>query len=126
MPSNRVTTLPWGGERFSKVFCLFTVSLLLSVLVGSLALMYAPTSAYAEEQTDKATTEVYLVKTDDGTTPKGETTTITTTTTTDNPSTTTKTGDSTPVIPFVVAGIVMAAVSIVAAKKLATIGGENL
>ena len=115
-----------GGGCFSKAFFLFTVSLLLSAIVGSLALMYAPTSAYAEEQTDKATTEVYLVKTDDGTTPEGETTTITTTTTTDNPSTTTKTGDSTPVIPFVVAGIVMAAVSIVAAKKLATIGGENL
>ena len=120
---NMLATL-WGG-RFSKPFCLFAVSLSLSILVGSSALTFAPTSAYAEEQTGEATTEVYLVKTDDGATPS-TTTTTTTITTTDNPSTTTKTGDTTPVAPFVVAGIVMAAVSIVAARKLATIGGENL
>ena len=120
---NMLATL-WGGARFSKPFCLFAVSLSLSILVGSSALTFAPTSAYAEEQTGEATTEVYLVKTDDGATPS--TTTTTTITTTDNPSTTTKTGDTTPVAPFVVAGVVMAAVSIVAARKLATIGGENL
>ena len=122
---NMLATL-WGG-RFSKPFCLFAVSLSLSILVGSSALTFAPTSAYAEEQTGEATTEVYLVKTDDGATPS-TTTTTTTITTTDNPSTTTttKTGDTTPVVPLVVAGIVMAAVSIVAARKLATIGGENL
>ena len=119
---NMLATL-WGGARFSKPFCLFAVSLSLSILVGSSALTFAPTSAYAEEQTGEATTEVYLVKTDDGATPSTTTTTITTA---DNPSTTTKTGDTTPVVPFVVAGIVMAAVSIVAVRKLATIGGENL
>ena len=118
---NMLATL-WGG-RFSKPFCLFAVSLSLSILVGSSALTFAPTSAYAEEQTGEATTEVYLVKTDDGATPSTTTTTITTA---DNPSTTTKTGDTTPVVPFVAAGIAMAAVSIVAARKLATIGGENL
>ena len=121
---NMLATL-WGGARFSKPFCLFAVSLSLSILVGSSALTFAPTSAYAEEQTGEAITEVYLVKTDDGATPS-TTTTTTTITTADNPSTTTKTGDTTPVAPFVVAGIVMAAVSIVAARKLATIGGENL
>ncbi len=121
---NMLATL-WGGARwarFSKTVCLFAVSLSLSILVGSSALAFAPTSAYAEEQTGEATTEVYLVQTDNGATPS----TTTTITTTDNPSTTTKTGDTTPAVPFVAAGIAMAAVSVVAIRKLATIGGENL
>ena len=117
---NMLATL--RGARFSKAFCLFAVSLSLSILVGSSALAFAPASAYAEEQTGEATTEDYLVKTDNGANPDNGANTSTTNT----KITTTKTGDTAPVVPFAVAGIAMAAVSIVAVRKLATIGGENL
>ncbi len=108
------------GGRFFKAFFLFTLSLALSAVIGVLALTAIPTNAYAEEVTGEAATDVYLVKTDDGATATTTTTTIT------NPSTTTKTGDSTP-FAAVVAGIGLAAVaSVVAARKLVTIGGDNL
>ena len=112
---------------------------IIAVVLISLLLAYTPTYAYAEEATGEATTEVYLVKTDDGTTPDsgdtdqdgGSTTTITTTTTDDSSSSSTsKTGDTTPVIPFVIAGVVAAAaITTIAIKKLGNIksnGGENL
>ena len=108
----------------------------MGVLIATLAFAFTPTNAYAEEVTGEATTEVYLVKTDDGTTPDngdgnqdgGSTTTITTTTTEGDGSSTSSTGDSTPVIPIVAIGAV-AAISIICAKKLGNIksnGGENL
>ncbi len=111
-----------GGGRFSKAFFLFTVSLALSVLVGSLALTFAPTSAYAEEQTGEATTEVYLVKDSSGTTPEQPGTTTTTITTStahgSGSSSTTKTGDTTPIIPLAIASVVAAfAITGVAIKK---------
>ena len=110
---------------------------IIAVVLTSLLLAYMPTYAYAEEVTGEATTEVYLVKTDDGTNPNDggntdsgtTTTTITTTTTTEgDASSTSSTGDTTPVIPIVAIGVV-AAISIICAKKLGNIksnGGENL
>ena len=109
---------------------------MVAVLLIALISAYMPTYAYAEEATGEATTEVYLVKTDDGTNPNDggntdsgtTTTTITTTTTEGDSSSTSSTGDTTPVIPIVAIGVV-AAISIICAKKLGNIksnGGENL
>ena len=115
------------GGVFSRAFVLFIAGLVLSVLVSSSVLAFAPTSAYAEEVTGEATTEVYLVECDGSDpVPEETTTTITTTTVTDNSSSTTKTGDTIPVVPFVIAAFATAVISIVAARKLAIIGGENL
>ena len=105
-------------------------------LIASLTFAFVPAYAYAEEVTGEATTEVYLVKTDDGTNPNDggntdsgtTTTTITTTTTEGDGSSTSSTGDTTPVIPIVAIGVV-AAISIICAKKLGNTksnGGENL
>ncbi len=99
-----------------------------------MALTFAPTSAYAEEQTGEATTEVYLVKDSSGTTPEqpGTTTTTITTSTTDGSgsSSTTKTADTAPIVPLAIASIVAAfAITGVAIKKRTsnkTIGGVNL
>ena len=90
------------------------------VLLTTLTLSYTSTYAYAQDKTASTTTEVYLAP---ETSSEVQKTTLT--------SSTTKTGDTTPVIPFVIAGVVAAAaITGIAYKKHTSnknnTGGENL